>query len=381
MPIQSNAIAIGRLIPLWLIQCILLLLFNQSVIAQTGQDKIELTPFKGIKIFTAEKNYLEGEFYGAEVAYHFNMLKNQSPYIRMLNIKDIDVVASYRNMEQVVLNNNPDSKGLLGSAFGVGGRLEIGLVKAGPVQLLFTPGLGFVYSTETYFTNQNPITGSHLNLSAQAGLKLLTAISSSTGIQAGFDVYHYSNGAFRLPNNGVNAYNLSLGVVQNINYERPASAPNPAYESFHRHSVDLGVDVGARGVFQEDKHFYRTGLYANYSYRLNRTFSLKAGTDAVYYQQVLDVTRFAETFQYYGASYDKWRVGVSAGTDIWLGRLVIMANFGRYLHYNSYFPTKYYWTAGMKYYVLPWLALQGKGYVHNTEADYIGLGLAVKINH
>jgi len=196
----------------------------------------------------------------------------------MLNIKDIDIVATYRNMESVTLNNNPYSKGLLGSAYGVGGRLEIGLLKAGPVELLFTPGLGFVYSTETYFTNQNPITGSHINLSAQVGLKVLTNITPSTGLQVGFDVFHYSNGAFRLPNNGVNAYNLSLGVVQNIHYERPASAPNPAYEDFHRHSVDLGVDVGARGVFQKDKQFYRTGLYANYNYLLNRAFSLKVGT-------------------------------------------------------------------------------------------------------
>lgn len=59
----------------------------------------------------------------------------------------------------------------------------------------------------------------------------------------------------------------------------------------------------------------------------------------MYYDQVLDLKHFDETFQYYGASYDKWRVGLSAGTDIWLGRLVIMANFGRYLHYNSYYPT------------------------------------------
>jgi hypothetical protein len=380
MSIYSATIAKNSQKTFWLIAFVISA-FSQMTVAQTSQDKIEVTPFKGVKIFTAEKNELKGNFYGIEAAYHFNMAKNNSPYIKMLNIRDIDIVATYRNMEDVILNNDPDSKGLLGSAFGIGGRLEIGLLKAGPVRLLFTPGLGFVYSTESYFTNGNPITGSHLNLSAQVGLKVSTAITPTTAIQTGMDVYHYSNGAFRLPNNGVNAYNFTLGVVQNINYERAASTPNPAYENFHRHSVDLGVDVGARGVFKQDKHFYRTGLYANYSYRLNRAFSLKLGTDAVYYDQVLDPARFDETFQYYGASYDKWRVGLSAGTDIWLGRLVIMANFGRYLHYNSYYPTKYYWTAGMKYYVLPWLALQGKGYVHNTEADYIGIGLAVKINH
>ena len=362
-------------------KCLFFVALYDTAVAQNSNDRIEISASNGIKIFTAEKNILKGNFYGVEAAYHFNMAKNQAPYIKMLNIKDIDIVANYRNMEQVTLNNDPASKGLLGSVYGVAGRLEIGLVKAGPVQLLLTPSLGFVYSTETFFTNQNPIVGSHFNLSSQIGLKVLTAVSSSTAIQAGMDIYHYSNGALRLPNNGVNAYNVTLGVVQNLRYERSASSPDSVYTNFKKHSVDLGVDVGARGVFKQDKHFYRTGLYANYSYRLNQAFSLKLGTDAVYYDQVLDLNRFDETFQYYGASYDKWRVGVSAGTDIWLGRFVIMANFGRYLHYNSYYPTKYYWTAGMKYYVLPWLAIQGKGYVHNTEADYIGAGLAVKINH
>jgi len=50
MPIKNNAIAIDRLIPLWLFQCIFLLLFSQSVTAQTGEDKIEITPFRGLKI-------------------------------------------------------------------------------------------------------------------------------------------------------------------------------------------------------------------------------------------------------------------------------------------------------------------------------------------
>jgi len=366
------------------------MVFCHMADAQTNpanQDRIELTAMKGIKIFTAEQNFLSGNYYGFEAAYHFNMAQNQAKFVKAINLRDIDVVAIYRKTDQILLNNNLASKGLIGNTYGLMGRLEIQVAKAGPVRLLFTPGLGFVYATETYFTNQNPLISSHVNLAAQAAVKVQAAITPTTALQAGVGIFHYSNGGMRLPNNGVNAYDATLGIVQNLPYERASHTPDPRFENVHKHSADVGVDFGARGVFRQNRSYARTGLYAHYSYRLNQAISLTAGPDAVYYNTVFKDDQFDELFQNYGTSYDHWRVGLSAGTDIWVGKLAIMLSAGRYLHFNTVatafgkeYNTKYYWTGGVKYYVLPWLGIQGKGYVHGTEADYIGLGLTAKIH-
>lgn len=62
-----------------------------------------------------------------------------------------------------------------------------------------------------------------------------------------------------------------------------------------------------------------------------------------------------------------------------MDRLAVMAKYGYYLHYNHFSPSgkdiKTYWTAGLKYYVLSWAAVQAKVYIHKTEADYLGFGI------
>jgi hypothetical protein len=358
---------------------IALLFVAYSSFAQDNRNSVEITPLAGVKIFSAEKNTLKGNIWGAEAAYHFNMTENKANYVRIFNIKSLDAVLTYHNMEQVVVNGDPTTKGLLGSTVGLLGRFEIGLLKVGPTQLLLTPGAGVLYSTQTYFTdNRNPIVGSHINFAAQTGLKLYTAVSSSTGIQAGFDIYHYSNGAVRLPNNGVNTYSVSLGVVQKVDQTGPATQSND--EGYNqKHSFEIGGDIGARGVFKSREVFYKSGLYAGYNYRLSPVISLKVGVDAVYYFTVFNPDDYLRTFQSDGTSYDRWRVGTSIGTDVWFGKLALMANYGRYLHYRTFFVNKWYWTAGLKYYVKPWVALQARGYIHRTQADYVGYGLLFRI--
>jgi len=358
---------------------VVLVILSTNLFAQSSNDQLEFTAISAIKIFTPDQYNLQGKAWGGELAYHFNMADNKANYATMLGISSIDIVASYRSYQSLTINNDPASKGSLGSVYGLIGRLEIPVFKAGPVKLLFTPGIGFAYSTESYFDNKNPLVGSHLNLAAQGGLKLFTAITSTTGIQAGIDVFHYSNVGVRVPNFGINSYNLSLGLVQNIDQKGPSTPQNPfVYD--HKSSIEFGGDLGMRGVFESRKELHRAGFYAGYSYQLSPVFSLKGGFDAGYYFTPFNPKDFNATFAEYGSSYDKWRAGISIGGDMMIGRLAVMAAYGYYLHYHSYYNNKTYWTPGLKYYVLPWMALQAKAYIHNTDADYLGLGLLFRVH-
>ncbi|MOA58038.1 hypothetical protein D3C78_1823460 [compost metagenome] len=60
-----------------------------------------------------------------------------------------------------------------------------------------------------------------------------------------------------------------------------------------------------------------------------------------------------------------------------MGRLAMMAKYGYYLHYNSLKDIKTYWTAGLKYNVVDWAAIQAKIYIHQTEADFVGFGFLI----
>lgn len=389
-----------------LIALIFLFTIISKVTAQ-GKNSIEISPDIGVQMFSAEQNTLKGNFEGGEVVYHLSMANNPADWVKMLHVNDISFAASFRQMGDVYLVKQPGSKGILGDCYGITSRLDITLAQMGRSQLRFIPGFGFAYATQSFYTNNNPLVGSHINFTAQAGVKFITPVSSSTRLVAGLDIYHYSNAAVKLPNDGVNALNASVGIDHDLNVQGPGESKNMrSFKNYKRSAFEFGFNIGRRGLVQQgggidgqalidyqknaESKLYKSGFYAGYSYRLNPVLGLRLGTDAVYYYKTLDtiqnIQHFYATYQELASSYDKWRVGVSVGTDIWLGRVAFDINYGQYLHFHSYQgtygfnpnPPNWYWTFGGKYFINQWLGIEVKQYLHRTEADYAGFGFIIK---
>jgi hypothetical protein len=372
--------------------------------AQDNKNSIEVSPFTALSAFSAEGNTLGGALYGVEGTYHINMANNKADWVHDLHIRDVGISLSYRDFSHVYLTKKPGSQGVLGNYYGAVSRISIVLLKAGKTEFMATPGFGFGYAGETYYTNDNTLVGSHINFTAQIGLKFLTPLSASTRLVGGVDLYHYSNAAFKNPNDGINSINASIGIDHDINVAAPPTAKN-LFKHYQKHSFEFGVGIGRRGLVQTgggldpvgypanvafqkaaSSDLYQSGLYLGYNYRLSPVLSLRAGFDAVYYFRTLDtisnVQHYYATYQELGSSYDRFRVGASLGAELWLGKFSVPINFGHYIHYHyfvptqqtSYSPPDFYWSFGMRYYLTPWLALEAKQYLHRTQADYANFG-------
>jgi hypothetical protein len=192
---------------------------------------------------------------------------------------------------------------------------------------------------------------------------------------AGANIFHYSNVGFRVPNSGVNVMEIGLGLSSRL--RNTGNRVHPDRTDSLRHFFEVSADVGWRGSFKVNTGNWKSGFYIGYNRKLMPIWSGKIGFDAVYYYKVFDGT--VERFQYYGTSYDHWRYGISIGSDLWLGKLAVLANYGYYLKYNSYYPIKRYWSTGLKYYLKPWLGLQGKVYSHKSQAEFVGFGLTFRV--
>lgn len=388
-----------------IILILLTIIFNKV----NGQSKnsIEISPYIGLQMFSAEQNTLKGNFEGGEVVYHLSMANNPADWVHMLHVSDISFAASFREMQNVYLAKQAGSTGILGNTYGITSRLNIILAQMGQSRLNFIPGFGFAYATQSFYTNNNPLVGSHINFTAQAGIKFTTPVSSSTRLVAGLDIYHYSNAAVKLPNDGVNSLDASIGIDHELNVQGPGQSKTmSAFNKYRRHTFEFGFNIGRRGLVQQgggidgqqlvdyqknaQSKLYKSGFYGGYSYRLNSVIGLRLGTDAVYYYKTLDtiqnIQHFYATYQELASSYDKWRVGLSVGTDIWMGRVAFDINYGQYLHFRSYQgtygfnpnPPNWYWTFGGKYFINQWLGIEVKQYLHRTEADYAGFGFIIK---
>ncbi|WP_276090931.1 acyloxyacyl hydrolase [Pedobacter sp. JY14-1] len=340
---------------------------------ERSRNSLEFTPQVSLGVFTANHK-LTGTSFGGELIYHINVSDEPRQWVRAMHLKSIDVMLDYKNMGNIKLAGDPE-EGLFGDTYAALAGLNIALLKISRAELLFTPAFGIGYAQKTYFTNKNPLIGSHINFTSKAGIKLSVPVSASTGIAAGLDVLHYSNAAFRVPNNGMNLLNVSMGIVHAIGDRTVPDSGTVRNFQQGRHSIDIAANIGRRGVYQSKDGYFRTGLYTGYNYRISSILAASAGIDAVYYHSVFDPANFNHTYQSFATSYDHWRVGAALGPDIWMGRLALMIKYGYYLHYNSYRNNHTYWTAGLKYNLTEWAAVQAKIYVHKTEADYAGFGL------
>jgi hypothetical protein len=350
-----------------------LVLFLTSLVR--AQNSLEIMPLSGIRVFAPGTVSLTGKSYGFEAAYNIYQRDKKTEWIKRLRVRDISLVAGYRNMNQVAITDSTGSRGFLRSAYTLSSKLNTTLLSVKRTELLLLTGFGLTYSPSSYFSDGNPLVGSKLNFSPHAGLKLRTPVSGSISLAAGANIFHYSNVGFRIPNNGINSMELSFSIINEFK-----NTPNEVKEQTPdklRGFVEIGADIGQRGVFKAKGVLWKSGLYAGYNYRINRVVSVTAGTNAVYYYTPFDGT--GETFQYFATSYDRWRYGVAVGSDLWLGKLIASANYGYYIKFNGYYPIKYYWTTGLKYYTNRWLGFQGRIYAHKSQAEFAGFGVMFRI--
>jgi hypothetical protein len=343
-------------------------------------NSVEFTPQMSIALFTAAQK-VSGTAWGGELVYHHNTESNQMPWIKILNVTSVDLIFNYKNMTRVKLLDSDDPY-KLGSSYGLLAGINMALLKRKNLEIDLSPSFGLGFLDETYFTNENPLIGSHVNFASRAALKVYQNLSPGTKVLAGIDILHFSNAAVRVPNNGMNSANLNLGIVHALGRDRdqPADTSTGSWAAKHRyktHSFDLGIGVGRRGYYRSRAgYFYKTSLYAGYNYRVNPVLGLSAGVDAIYYHgDLFDPQRFDATFQSNASSFDRWRIGAAIGPDVWMNRLALTVKYGYYLKYNSYKNINTYWTSGLKYNLLDWLAVQARIHVHKTEADFAAFGL------
>src|ERR1700750_871578 len=97
---------------------LLLAVCADTAFAQEAKNSIEITPFVGLKTFTAD-SVLKGSSWGVEATYHINMANNQADWVKMLNVRNVDLSFSYRNNENIYIAKRPAATmGFLGDYYG-----------------------------------------------------------------------------------------------------------------------------------------------------------------------------------------------------------------------------------------------------------------------
>ncbi len=342
---------------------------------------------------------------GVDVGYQINTKNDSTNWVRMLHVKDISIDAIYVDMQNVSLEGMAHSKGVLGDDYGVTASLDMSLLRTGKVEITASPGIGIVYITQTFYTIYNPVVGSHINAVVQLRLKIKVSISDELAVEGGCGIPHFSNASFQTPNDGINNPTVFFGLVKRIHSTGLKNHVEQYDDNENKSSFDFTFSIGKRGLTRlgyfinqktgqpmyldtavaqtkERSMLYQLAASLAYKYHINDVFALKIATDLLYYTKTFSWDNFFNTYQGQFSSYDHVSAGVSVGGDIRLGRTTFTASYGRYVHYNAVYPTKYYWSCGVAYNITPSVAATVNVRMQRYEPHYPSFGVIFSIgNH
>jgi hypothetical protein len=240
-------------------------------------------------------------------------------------------------------------------------------------ELNYRLGLGIGYLSEGYdqeTNHKNSIASSALNAALQTRFEYDYRIAPHYSLLVGLGLNHYSNGATKKPNLGINIPTLSFGV----NYHTvPAftteekTLPEFSKKLFYTFSTTAGWRQ--IGPLDTKKYLVQSVSFAALK-PLNRKSNLVLGVEGFYdrslkVQQQTDTTLTGKSFP------DTKKAGVFFGHELLFGDLALETQLGYYVYRPYKNGTAYYERLGLKYHFTPKIYGAIDLEIHGFAADVL----------
>lgn len=241
---------------------------------------------------------------------------------------------------------------LLGETFSAMGTIDYYLLRKKNRAVIFEFGFGLGYNNKPYNSetnNKNIALGSYITYAALLRLGYSHQIVPGLHIDSGIKLSHFSNGAFKMPNKGINVVSADLGVSYDLYKVAPdyiIDTEPVQIDRKTRYNFSLGSGIKEIDPIGSDKFsFFIFSMYA--SKRTTKSNEFNLGVDAFYSFATKEEIKIDKDLN--GASPDFKRVGVFAGHSLLMGKLSFLLQLGVYVYkpYKSDKPV--YQRYGFKY--------------------------------
>lgn len=249
---------------------------------------------------------------------------------------------------------------ILGKNFAVGLHYNFYFFKR---QLLFRISQGIAMTTNPYskeINNKNNAFGTKILDNNYFFLQYQKQnILGAFGFQAGFLFTHFSNGRFKAPNSGLNAYALTLGL--NYNFEKQYikkidTVPDTTkfYKEHIKYNIAFRTGISEGPVVGlGQREFFHVGLYVDK--RIGRKSALQLGTDLFFSNYLKNYIKYkAVAFpdkEPIDPNVDYKRVGLFVGHELFINKLSIETQLGYYIYKPFKYEVSVYQRLAMKYYL------------------------------
>lgn len=233
-------------------------------------------------------------------------------------------------------------------------------------------------NTENY---HNLAIGSHLNAAVNLMFEARYKLNTWVTLTGGINLQHFSNGALKMPNNGINMPMLSLGVAvkplkENNSITEKYIPPTEPFSAILKRKIefDLGISLGYKNMSQVyGESYIVTHIYENTLYRVSPKSKWGLGFDVSYDPSQLKTLERDSIFV--DNNLEILRPGINVAYELVLSKLGFLVNFGYYLGGAETSNGPLYEKLTLQYNFTPNFFASVMLKVHFGRADYIGWGV------
>lgn len=246
-------------------------------------------------------------------------------------------------------------------------------------------GLGLSGNFKPYNEEKNPLNiaiGTKKNVFIDFGIRAQRKITNKISAGLGFSFHHFSNGALKLPNKGVNLIPLTASLTYYPNSLQTIHNDKSTIKSYpHQLMYHINLGAGVKQVQRDlDKKYFKSTLSSYVSRHISHKWRIGLGGE-LFYSASGHSEEIAEDKSGKLSSY------LSGGPSFYLAHvlnqnLVLNGNIGYYIHNQEFNGEvqKVFLRAGVRYYVYKDFNAGISIKAHKGKADYIEWTLGYTIN-
>jgi hypothetical protein len=277
----------------------------------------------------------------------------------------------------------------IGSVFAVYPFINFPIVKNEKHSLNFRLGVGMAYLTSHFnqtINYKNFAIGSNLNVAGSLYFEYRYKVSKMMTVSCGVGLTHFSNGAMKTPNFGMN--NITFTVSATTYLRRPNPQLNNKilpelypFEFDGKKSVDLdaGVSIGMKDMTQQvGEKFMVYAVAVNVMKQVSWKSKFGIGIDFTY--DASDKYLLEWNGNPAENSFQILKPGVNAVYQLLISKISFMFNFGYYLAGKERSEGSVYQRLSLRYLFADHLFANIAVNTNWGRAEYIGFGIGYQLN-
>lgn len=270
----------------------------------------------------------------------------------------------------------------LGYAHGLYGWINFPLIRTKEYTMSFRLGTGLGYITKHFdrlTDHKDEVIGSHINGIMHGNFEQAFRITNQISLYANVGITHFSNGAYKTPNLGINIATGSIGITYRFGKDTIRFPKHKERIPFTDRKISYNFVVAgfAKEVIPPDGKKYGALSISGLAIKqMGYKSGLGLGLDYFYDGSLK--TLFMNDTNFIGKNYIIERIGIYIAHELAIGKVRVVTDLGYYLLSDWKENGMVYSRLGIKYYMSKSIFANVTLKTHYAKADFLELGIGYK---